>query len=644
MRKLFVSLFIGLATLSFAQDSPIKFGEIPMEDMKMAVYDKDSSAAAVVLTDFGKAYIQVVNKDAVLTFERHVRIKILKKEGLDWANASVQTYHSGSSEERILSLNAATYNLEEGKIQVTKMDKQGVFKEKVNRNFNRQKFTLPNVKVGSVIEYSYKKSSEFYTNFPNWQFQRTIPTRWSEYWAIIPMNFFYEKYMQGYLPISINEVKNQNFYGIEAKAYRWVSKDVPAFKKEPYMTSEDDYISKMNFALSHIQRTGYVQEIMGSWDKLNEKLLKNESFGTVISKSGFLKEEVDQITAGISEPTLQIAALSNYVRQNFEWDGTKDYLADPLKKVFEKKKGSAGDLNLLLGSMLDKAGFDVDMVLLSTRDHGFIRPSYPMERQFNYTICSVKLGDKTLLLDATEKYLPYDVLPSRCLNGQGLRISEKNFGWIDVTSKAKEKTYTGADFVLNDAGMLDGKINYACDGYDAQHLRSGYFSKGEETYSKDFLSGKQWKVVKSEFKDMKDLDKSAKISYEINIDEHATIASGVIYINPFVTSRIEENPFKSEKREYPVDYGNKTEKIYNCKIIIPEGFAVDELPKSKVIAMPDNAARFSYNVAQVNNAINITSNFQVNKTLFLQNDYPLLREFYNQVIAKQAEQIVLKKK
>jgi len=346
----------------------------------------------------------------------------------------------------------------------------------------------------------------------------------------------------------------------------------------------------------------------------------------------------------MTDPLPKIVALSNYIKQNFEWDGTDDYLADPLKKVFEKKKGTSGDLNILLGSMLNKAGFDVDMVLLSTRDHGFIRQSYPMERQFNYTVCVIKVGDKTLLLDATEKYLPYDVLPSKCLNGQGLRISKNNFGWIDLTSKVKDRRSTSGDFVLDNAGMLQGKITYTSEGYDALTVRSNYFSKGEENYAKDFLSNKQWKVTKSEFKDMKEIDKSAKASYDISIDEHATSTGNVLYINPFVASRIEENPFKSEKREYPIDYGTKTEYIYYCKINLPEGYLVDELPKSKLFAMPDNAAKYSYNISSMNNTIVITSNFQVNKTLFIQNEYPLLKEFYNQVVAKQAEQIVLRKK
>ncbi len=194
-----------------AQKAPIKFGEVPMEDLKMTYYDKDSSAAAVVLVDYGEAYITIMSSDVKMTIERHVRIKILRKEGLKWGDVAILLRQSGSSEERITTLKANTYNLVDGKIATTKLEKEGIFKDKYNRNFTQQKFTMPDVKEGSVIEYTYKISSDFWTYFPNWQFQRTIPTRWSEYWAMIPRYFRYEKYMQGYLTVTVNETKDMNW-------------------------------------------------------------------------------------------------------------------------------------------------------------------------------------------------------------------------------------------------------------------------------------------------------------------------------------------------------------------------------------------------------------------------------------------------
>ena len=644
MKKIISLLFTCAIVFSVqAQKSPIKFGVIPMEDLKMTSYSPDSSADAVILEDYGIAYINV-STVVLMTFERHVRVKILKKEGLSWADVQIFLYHSGSDDEKVSNLKASTYNLEAGKIVETKMLKDGIFKEKFNRNFNVQKFTLPNVKEGSVIEYSYKINSEFVTNFPNWEFQSRIPTRHSEYWAIIPEFFLYEKYMQGYISTAY-EIKDRTNADYSEKAHHWTCTNVPAFKKEPYMTCEDDYMSKINFALSHINLRGRpTQEVMGSWKKLNESLLEHEDFGKVISKSAFLKEETEAITAGITEPLKKIQAIHTYIKQNIEWDGQEDMYASNLKKVIENKKGTAADINLMLASMLDKAGFVVDMVMLSTRDHGFVRVSYPMSNQFNYVICAVRLDDKTILLDATEKYLPMGTLPERCLNGQALVISATRHGWIDVTSKIKAKTVVSADLAVESTGTLKGTLHFIRDGYDALEMRDEYHLKGEKEYVKDFLGTKTWQVEKSEFENIADEEKAAKEKHEVVIDDHTSVAGDIIYINPFVVEQQKENPFKLEKREYPVDFGTNIEEMYLGKIKIPAGYAVDELPPSKILVLPGNAAKYVYSITQTGDILSFTSNLQINKTMFLQEEYPNLREFFNQVVAKQAEQIVLKKK
>lgn len=242
-------LLLFTTSFSFGQKPALKFGEIPVEDMTMTVYDKDSSAVAVILYDYGKAYVNINNVSSSLVFERQVRIKILKKEGLSWADVSIPLYISGSTEEKVSGLKAVTYNLEQGKIVETKMSKDGIFKEKFNRNTNYQKFTLPNVREGSIIEYSYTVISEFLANFPNWQFQYSIPTRQTDYWAIIPDFFEMQRYMQGYISPTIYETKAKSQQGYQEKAHHWVVDNVPAFKKEPYMTTINDYVSKINLPL-----------------------------------------------------------------------------------------------------------------------------------------------------------------------------------------------------------------------------------------------------------------------------------------------------------------------------------------------------------------------------------------------------------
>ncbi len=627
------------------QKSPIKFGEIPMEDLTMKSYDKDSSAAAVVLVDYGQAYIRINAGGANLYFERHTRIKILKKEGLEYANASIPLYGQGSSSESVSGLKAVTYNLENGKVVESKMAKDGVFKENFSRYVNLQKFTLPDVKVGSVVEYSYKVSSEYFTNFPNWQFQGDIPTRLSEYWAIIPEYFHYEKYMQGYVPVTSYEIKDNTSADFNEKGHHWIMKNVPAFKDEPFMTSENDYLSKINFALSTISIPGTMtREIMGSWQKLNEILVEDEDFGKVIDKSGFLKSDVAQITAGLTTQKEKAQAIYQYVSKNIEWDGTKDYYPDPLKKILEKKKGTSGDINVLLASMLDKANIPVDMVLLSTRDHGFIREAYPMTRQFNYVIVQAKTDEGNILLDATEKYLPMGMLPERCLNGKGLVISKTNHGWITIDPKVKAKSIISADLKLNADGQLNGKLELNKDGYDALNARKRYHKDGEEEFVKRLTTGKSWEIQNKSFGGMDKLMEKTRETYELEVADHVSVAGTQMYINPYLMSQQTENPFKVAERSYPVDFGRSEEIMYLLKIAIPDGYEIDELPQTKIFAMPGNAARFVYSATMVGNMISLTSTLSINKPLFIQDEYPILREFYNQVVAKQAEQIVIKKK
>jgi hypothetical protein len=140
MKNIVLVTLAIIPAFAHSQKSPIKFGDIPMEDMKMTVYNADSSATAVILADYGNAYVNISAVSANLMFERHVRIKILKKDGTRWADASLPVYNSGGTEERLTNLKAVTYNLIDGKIMESKMAKDAVFKEKFNRNINLQKF------------------------------------------------------------------------------------------------------------------------------------------------------------------------------------------------------------------------------------------------------------------------------------------------------------------------------------------------------------------------------------------------------------------------------------------------------------------------------------------------------------------------
>jgi hypothetical protein len=661
-----------IISVANAQKAPFKFGEISIDDLKMTRYDKDSSAAAIVLGDYGQSSVDYSqNTGFTLNFERITRIKILKKEGLLWADFEIPLYHEGSSDEKMSGLKAVTYNLENGKIVQTKAKNDGLFREKFADNVNIVKVALPNVKEGSIVEITYNINSDFLLNFWDWEFQSQIPVVHSEYRASIPEFFNYDRYMQGYIALEVSENKSvpssisittkertgggwnasqTNFstdkIDFKANKFRWVAVNVPAFKPEPFITTYKDYISKLNFELAYIKYPDQpIKPILGSWEEINKKYIESENFGREINGNGFLKKTVEDLTAGMSSDEAKISAICNYIKQNVAWDGTSRKSVDKsLKKVLDEKKGNSAEINLLLASMLEKAGVNVSPVLISTRDHGFVRETVPVTTQFNYVICVTKVNGKQLLLDATDKLLPLGIIPARCLNGNGLVISKEGPSWVNLTIPSKTRSYMSTELAFEQDGVLKGKLSLDRSGYSAHLSRKSYFSKAESEYVKDFIGSHSWEISKSEFKHAKELDEPFKESHEIVINDHVTTTGEMIYLNPFVSMQEVENPFKTDKREYPVDFGSAQERMYISRITLPQGYTVDELPKPQIFILPENAAKYVFNANVVGDVINITSHLQINKSLFIQDEYPDLREFYTRVVAKQAEQIVLKKK
>jgi len=663
-RIIITSFLLIVSIVTAAQKAPVKFGDISPEEIKMKSYDRDTSAAALVLADYGTStinYNQTIGWS--ITFNRIRRVKIFKKEGFDDATMNIRMYRSSKDEEKLSGLKAATYTLENGKIVTTKMQSEQIFREKTDDNTNTVRFTLPNIKEGCVIDIAYTitSSSAFLFNFRGWQFQEDIPVKWSEYHANIPEYFTYNKYSKGYIPFTINETKksagtitpsttthtmeteNINY---EINNDRWAIADVPAFKTEPKMNNYRDYIASIHFELAYLKMPNSpVKQYMDTWESLNAHFLQYEDFGLAISGSGFLNKTVEDITEGISDPKEKLSKIYSHVKNQVAWDETTGiYTNSSFRKILDAKKGGDADINLLLVSMLQKAGLEAAPVLISTRNHGFVRVESPLSSQFNYVICKVSLGDGFVLLDATDRSLPITTLPKRCLNGQGFVVSEKNSGWVPITSTVKSKTTVYAELLFMPDGKLEGKVNYRHTGYNAQEIRQKYYSKGEEKYVKELSAENHWDVQKSAFENLDKISEAATESYSLSISEPVQSGGQGFFFNPLFDNRIDENPFKSETREYPVDFANPSEESFTVKITVPEQFTIDEVPKSKILTLPDNAAKFVYNVASVGNSIIITSGLSINKSLFAQTEYPSLREFYSQVVAKQQELVVLKKK
>lgn len=252
MKNLFY-LFLFLPTPAICQNNGFPFGQVSSYDFQVA-FQQDTSAACLVLNEFGEARIS--NENGNLIFEYHVKYRVLKPQGLRIADFEIPLYKGEKSAEKLVSSRASSYTFENGITKETPLLHKDVFTKDVDERWIIKTFAIPNVKVGSVIEVVYELESPFIFKFRGWEFQGEYPKIASEYWALIPANYTYNVALKGSLPLALNETDlvrdcftpGGNRADCTRIKVRMVN--IPAFVEEEYMTAKSNFLSSINFELA----------------------------------------------------------------------------------------------------------------------------------------------------------------------------------------------------------------------------------------------------------------------------------------------------------------------------------------------------------------------------------------------------------
>ena len=662
--------FIIISLHITAQTKEFKFGKFEITELQSTKCKIDSDANAYVIGDYGYTTFDYSDNNGFqLVFNRHTRIKILKKASFELANFEVELYKSGKNEESISELKGITYNLEDGKIVTSKLDKKSIFKQEIDEHRNSVKFTMPNVKEGCIIEVYYEIKSDFWS-IPKWQFQEMVPVLYSQYIMHIPEYLNYKFFQNGYQQIqqfkksestSFNYTWNEvdqvgmripNSTHIEkidymANIYTYIGKDIKAFHDEPYMTSRSNYLSSLDVEL---QSTSFPHSLMkiyaSDWKSITQELLKNEYFGNIIQRQNPTNQIINTATKGITDPLKKAIAIYEYIRDNFKWnEANRKYASKGIRKIIDDRSGNSADLNLLLIAALRNADLKAEPVVLSTRDNGRIITEYPMLQKLNYVIAQLNIGDQQFLLDVTDKYAPFGFLPEKCLNGQGRIISDQQFGDVELSTKTNYLSNINISATLGENGEVIGKWTEINKGYAANTLRKNLgASKSKDDYIQDFQKKyPSFTINNYSFENLDSLHREVINKYDFTITSGVEITGNLMMMHPLLIEQLEENIFKSQERQFPVDYSFITSKTYIITLEIPKGYKVETLPKSISLSLPGKEASFMYSTNMIENKIQMIRKFSINKTMFLVDDYSSLKDFYKLRVSKEAEVIVLKK-
>ncbi|RIJ46783.1 DUF3857 domain-containing protein [Maribellus luteus] len=671
---LMLALLCVFYITSVGQKSKIKFGKIDESDLKMQVYEPDTSAVAVILFEQGKSEIKYDQSNGwKLLFTKHQRIKILKQEGVSYADFQIGLSSNKNNSEEVNGLKAVTFNLEDGKVVKTELDKKDVHLEEVNKYYQLQSFSLPNVKAGSVIDVVYTIDCKaFFRNMRPWRFQHSIPTVFSEYEVQIPEYFRFRKFALGFESFTLAEettvsdkvtlmsksrVSNGSFSGVKTEfssdlvtfnsaRYHFIAENVPDFKEEAFTSTVDNYIQQVQFELQYVQFPGdKLYSYAESWESINKELSDDEDFGKIVfGPVKFLQEETDALIARAGSNREKVEILLSHVRANYKFNDLRRIYSKGLRSVLKDKNGNVADINFLLAGYLRSAGFDVKPVVLSTRENGaFI---FPTVTGFDYVALICDVDGNKVLLDAANKYNGINELPFECLNGKGLIVGNTNPEWVELMEIGNSTANYIATLNVEPDGKLSGSVGVARNGYSAQAFRNkvDQFSSVEK-FTEDFAKDNQdWDIALHEINGLNCLEPRVVEKMELSVGNKSIFAGDKIYVSPIIFNTMDENPFKLKERKYPVDFGFTFKENEMIVLNVPEGYVVDELPEATKAGLPDSKAVFMFSANKIGEKqIHITTSLTINKPVMLAEDYVNLKELFNMIIEKQNQQIVLKK-
>ena len=650
----FIFLLIFTTPL-LAQKGQPAFGKVDKADLLMTDCDFDKGADALVLIDYGNIYYDrgaAGHSSFKTVFQRRTRIKILKEKGISQADIEIP-WHTYNNEEKILRLQANTYNIDEsGKILTTEVKKSSVYSKRIDRNYSKMIIAFPDVKAGSIIEYSYTIERETY-GLRNWYFQGRLPVRYSGYQLTIPKIFRFSLKPSVIDSIEetqevIDELIPADKGVIQTKSLKsnFIMRNLQGIKDELFMGSPKDYMQRLEFQMTQIYYSDNdVVDISLTWNDVVNRLMENEDFGlqlekTVSSAKSFV-EEAKQIT----DAETKMKFIYNHIRSSMTWNEKEEYVYtdNGIVKTWDTKTGNAADINLLLIKLLNDAGLKATPILFSTRDHGLAARHYPFINQFNTVMAFVTISNKTFVLDATDKIINYKLVPEKVVNINGFIVEGEDGRWKDVLSgKYRFKIVAAVEGQIDTAGKMTGTGLVYCYDY-ARMQRCEEWAQDKEKFKEDHFI-KAYPALKIEEIVLNNLEAdSLPLEQKVKFSSPLSSSGDYFYFSVNLFSGLEKNLFIADKRVSDIDFGVPQDYTIFGNFTIPPGYVFDGLPGNFSMVTLDNGIVFNRSVQAESNLLNVRITVEFKRSLYPANSYGDFKEFYKKLFDKLNEQVVIKK-
>lgn len=638
-----------------------ELGKVTIAELQEKVNPNDTTAPAKIVFKRAKTtFVYTVEKGFTAVHVYEFKIKIYKKEGLKWADKKVPFYigYEKIDPDRLEFSNAVTYNLENGTVVKTKLDGQGTFKNNINKYWREKSITLPNVKVGSIIEFKYVLKSEYLVKFPDFEFQYEIPVDYVEYKTEIPEFYIYKPIVIGQKDIKFDQKLENGHQGFvnsyrqsSTMSYRQINsvysgKAIPALQNEPFVDNVENYKSCIQHELERVRMPEEpVKDYAMTWEGVATTIFKSDEFGKELKERSIFIEDVKRLVDKLESKQEKLEIIFKFVQNRMNWNEKNDCYADKgVVEAYKTQVGNVADINFILIDMLKLAGIETNPVLVSTIGHGI--PVYPTRTGFNYVIAAAEIDGKQILLDASHKFTVRNILPINVLNWKGRLVKSNGTSQeIGLVPTDVSRETVNMMTKMDSLGQLKGQIRIQKTDYDAYRFRVDNATVNQDHYLEK-LEGKFGDVKISNYviENKRDnLSKDITETFEFATGNQADIIGGKLYIYPMLFFTKTKNPFTQEKRQMPIYFGYPTQERYNINLEIPEGYEIESLPTVATISSENKEIFFVLNMKATENKIQISCLKEIKGSIFAAESYNGIKELFQKMIASQSQKIVLKK-
>jgi hypothetical protein len=635
------------------------------EELAMTSVPGYPGASAVVLFD------EEITKDDLHVITHYQRVKILNEEGKKYANVELNYVRVAGygeyegNEETVGEIVGRTIHADGTIIPFTGKPYLKTIEKNSSYQVQSKVFTLPDVEVGSILEYRYAtRYNDHSYEAPDWYIQGDLYVKAAHYqWyptlqrLIDPGDGDKEISKISWFPIlppgakiERTETPSSNSPSGMQQIFNLVVHDVPPVPKEEHMPPLGAYSYRVLFSFTpYDNATEYWKAKGKQWSKGADAFAGpngdlRRATETVIGGATTPEEKLRKIYATVMGLENTAYTREHEARENKAEGGKVNNAAD----VLTHKRGSATDLTLLFVGMARAAGFEAYAMLVADRTDHVFAPGWLQIRQLDDTIAVVKVDGKDRFFDPGSRYCEFGHLAWQHTFVGGLRQTAggTELGQTPGDGYTANKRTRVANLTMDEQGQVTGKIDLTFTGSAALHWRHRALSGDDESLrhalrtSLEGMLPKSLEVKVTDIKNLDDYEKPLAVSYEVKGSMGTPTGKRLVMPVDLFTAGATAT-FPQEKRELAV-YFEYAEMVQDAlRVNFPKGFAVEATPAEGKFTMPQKAA---YDITTTSTPTSFTTRrqFVLGDFLIPSSDYSTLRGFYSQFEAKDQESVVLK--